>query len=216
MSSGRERRRRSLEADSQLDTFLSTNVDKTASLDCAGHVRQQGENALAAMSTGETELFRFYLAMDAFGATTGSGAHFFRDSSVLAAWEFSRAAALGERGSTQAESEGVRRDRGCAVVHGHPAQRASRAGIGFMAEAVVLFGVAIAEQDKADSYTPVIADARSRLSGEGSFGSAVAASGSALARDVDAGLAARHGAVRRGGAAGSAEGSRVDSQALAG
>ena len=175
--------------DSQLQMFLSTNVDKIADFDCAAHVRSEGARALAAMGGEERELFDFYLALDALGATGDSAISFFRDASLLAAWSF-----LAQKLDDAAASHGALSveysEIGAGLwISGILLNVIPGAGVPFLASALVMFGLAEAEQVTADGYTQVASDARTRLQGEGSFGAEVTASGSALARDVHAGSA---------------------------
>ncbi|MCX7038347.1 MAG: M23 family metallopeptidase [Spirochaetes bacterium] len=176
-----------VDADQYLRAFLSTNHDQTLDLDCTAFIRQEGERALAALSGRERELFRFYLAMDALGGTAGQGASFFRDSSMLAVWKYleqklsESAAAHASKGRSLAEIGAALWTAGI-LLNIFPG-----AGIPVLLQATFVLGMAVYEQNEAQKYAPIIAGARSRLSGEGSYGAIVAGSASNLAADIGSG-----------------------------
>ncbi len=179
-----------IEDDQQLRTFLSTNVDKTAGIDCTAFLRTKGAKALADMGVDERRLFEFSLAIDALGAAGGTGASLFADGSLLAAWDYlarrlDDAAAIHDANATEYGEIGAGLWITGIVLSALPG-----AGVSFMASAVIMFGLGVSEQTIADGYTAVASDARARVQGEGSYGAEAAASDAAFASGVDAGAAA--------------------------
>jgi hypothetical protein len=174
-------------SDGYLSAFLSTNHDQTLDLNCTAFIRAEGAQALAALKGTELELFRFYLAMDALGGTAERGASFFRDSSMLAVWKYldrkltESAAAHASTGRNLAEIGAVLWTVG-TVLNVFPGL-----GIAVLIEASFVLGMAVYELNEAQKYQPILADARSRLSGANSYGAAVAGSASNLAADVGSG-----------------------------